>query len=227
MQDSANAIIAILVEIGIGAILIDSKPLVKIFIDTANANKDLAKLCSSILANFCIALAKISIALASAITETPILIRPLPLNEEIASEMNLNERFNIKNIAPMAITDLVISAGSKLAILLNEAAKIPNAPAIATNELILTPVVNAFNAVVSSPKNAEIFLAKLGFPSPPNRLLMVSVMVSNKSVKLDTLLIIPPPRIPAKTSPIETLSDIHPNTLVILSQIPVSTLEIP
>ena len=38
---------------------------------------------------------------------------------------------------------------------------------------------------------------------------------------------IPPPRIPAETSPIEILSDIHPNTLVILSQIPVSTLEIP
>ena len=141
--------------------------------------------------------------------------------------MNPNERFNIKNIAPMAITDLVISAGSKLAILFNEAAKIPNAPAIATNELTLTPVVNALSAFLISAKNAEIFLAKLGFPSPPNILLMVSVMVSNKSVKLDTLLIIPPPRIPAKISPIETLSDIHPNTLVILSQIPVSTLEIP
>ena len=227
LHASAKAIIAILVEIGIGAILIASNPLVKTFIDIANAINDLAKLYSSILANFCIALAKISIALANAITEIPALTKPVPLNEAIALEINLKDLFSIKNIAPIAITDLVISAASKAAILLKEAAKIPSAAAIVTNEDTLTPTVNALNVLLISPKNAEIFLANLGvLPSPPNILSMVSLILSNKSVKLRILLNIPPPIRPAKISPIETLLAIHPNTLVILFQMPFNTLEI-
>ena len=228
LHASAKAIIAILVEIGIGAILIASNPLVKIFIDIANAINDLAKLYSSILANFCIALAKISIALANAITEIPALTKPVPLNEAIALEINLKDLFSIKNIVPIAITDLVISAASKATILLKEAAKIPSAAAIAINEDTLTPTVNALNALLISPKNAEIFLANLGvLPSPPNILSIVSVILSNRSVKLCILLNIPPPISPAKISPIETLLAIHPNTLVILFQMPFNTLEIP
>ena len=186
LHASAKAIIAILVEIGIGAILIASNPLVKIFIEIPNAIKDLARLYSSILANFCIAPAKISTAFANAIIEIPILIRPFPLNEAIALEINLKERFNIKNIEPIATKDLPISAGSKVAILLKEAAKIPRAAAIATNDDTFTPTVNARNASLISLKNAEIFFANLGVrsPSEPNILSIVSVMLSNKSVKL-------------------------------------------
>ena len=208
--------------------MIAFNPFVSTSISTAKPPNAFPKSKRSMSDSFFVALLNMLTAVAKAIKLSPILTTPLGLNIESDCEIKSNERFNITNIAPIAITDLVISLASKLAIVFKEAAKIPKAPAIATTLLTSIPFVKFSNA---SPTLSNIPVTF--FSTAPLRSFTAGIMFSIAlvivliiSVKLYTALIPCPMNIPFKISPIETFLVIQPRTSVIPSQILPNVLEI-
>ena len=165
-------------------------------------------------ANCFMAPAKISIALAISIIDTPALMKPLLLNTSSVFVSDLKETLSMANNVPTANKDLVMSAAFSPDNVFNACASIVTAKATDTKDVILIPLVNDFKASLVEANisdNVVVGFAISLFPnSIPNIPFPVtSFIVSNTPFSFLAAANTPAPPRPIRTSSKEILPVSH------------------
>ena len=237
LQALAKAIIDILVRKGIFILSIAFMPLTNINNPAPTPTIPLATALNCRFPIFSIAFAKVLMAVAINISENEAPIKPLPLPSASFLFIALNVFVNITNNTPTADNDFIKLATFISDIFLRADDNMPIATAIATTDVILIPLVKDCKVSFTEPnislKVSAIPLLDSLLPFlPPNINPMrppssnVFLIFEISLANFIAILNMPPPAKPAKISAADMFSDIHPNTVFIVSQISPATLEI-
>ena len=237
LQALAKAIIDILVRKGIFILSIAFMPLTNINSPAPTPTMPLATALNCRFPIFSMAFAKVLIAVAINISENEAPIKPLPLPSTSFLFIALNVFVNITNNTPTADNDFIKPATFISDIFLRADDNMPIATAIATTDVTLIPLVKDCKVSFTEPNislkvSATPLLDSLSPFLPPN-INPIRPSSSNVSLIFETslanfiaILNMPPPAKPAKISVAVMFSDIHPNTVFIVSQISPATLGI-
>ena len=237
LQALAKAIIDIFVRKGIFILSIAFMPLTNINSPAPTPTIPLATALNCRFPIFSIAFAKVLIAVAINISENEAPIKPLPLPSASFLFIALNVFVSITNNTPTADNDFIKLATFISDIFLRADDNMPIATAIATTDVILIPLVKDCKVSFTEP-NISLKVSAMPLPDslspflPPN-INPIRPPSSNVSLIFETslanfiaILNMPPPAKPAKISVAVMFSDIHPNTVFMVSQILPATLEI-
>ena len=234
LQLSASAKRAILVEMLTLDPLIALIPFESAKIPPPTPISPLASSSSDSLESFVIAFAKIFIASAKAIKAIPVFTNGALLRPVTELDMDLKLVVSILNMIAIAPNDFAKSGTFILDNLLSAKDKIPIAAAIETNEVILMLDVKALRDSLRVSKISGTFSAASPRPKKPRRPpppspFTASFFLTNCEINSYIFPITPRNFIPVaapipfispeKISPIETLSLIHPNTVLTPAQI--------
>ena len=237
LQALAKAIIDILVWKGIFILSIAFMPLTNINNPAPTPTMPLATALNCRFPIFSMAFAKVLIAVAINISENEAPIKPLPLPSASFLFIALNVFVNITNNTPTADNDFIKPATFISDIFLRADDSMPIATAIATTDVTLIPLVKDCKVSFTEPNislkvSATPLLDSLSPFLPPN-INPIRPSSSNVSLIFETSLAnfiatlnMPPPTKPAKISVAVMFSDIHPNTVFMVSQISPTTLGI-
>ena len=163
-----------------------------------------------------IASAKVFMALAINIIDTPAFITPFPANTFNDLLMDLKDLVNIASMIPIAINDFVISPIFIFDRVSNAEESIAMAEAIAIKDPIFIPEVNACNDSLTEPRTSLNFVGFALDPLSP-KIIPKSPPLKTSFIELTKFIIFliatkaPPPTRPAKISPIDTDSPILEN----------------
>ena len=237
LQALAKAIIDILVRKGIFILSIAFMPLTNINNPAPTPTTPLATALNCRFPIFSMAFAKVLIAVAINISENEAPIKPLPLPSTSFLFIVLNVFVNITNNTPTADNDFIKPATFISDIFLRADDNMPIATAIATTDVTLIPLVKDCKVSFTEPNislkvSATPLLDSLSPFLPPNINPIrppssnVSLMFETSLANFIAILNMPPPAKPAKISVAVMFSDIHPNTVFMVSQILPATLGI-
>ena len=237
LQALAKAIIDILVRKGIFILSIAFMPLTNINNPAPTPTMPLATALNCRFPIFSMAFAKVLIAVAINISENEAPIKPLPLPSASFLFIVLNVFVNIMNNTPTADNDFIKPATFISDIFLRADDNMPIATAIATTDVTLIPLVKDCKVSFTEPNislkvSATPLLDSLSPFLPPNinpirpPSFNVSLIFETSLANFIATLNIPPPAKPAKISVAVMFSDIHPNTVFMVSQILPATLGI-